>query len=332
MAGRSAAALGLVVLVLIATTGCGGTPGALAPSNPAPASPTAALPFACGPLDLPTGQSPSPASASAPVTATARLGTLTASFTGVPSPSAAYLRGITSPLLSIVDGTTPLLSSSITPPDHAQGPNGETLPGSIAVTPTATPDQGYEICLARFAGQARPAVLLGFYSGGAHCCWTVRAYAVSATAVGPPVDIDLGDPAATLRAEGDHSLLVTADDAFAYQFDSYAGSGMPIKVLEFTNGAFDDTTRSHLDLVRADAARWWGVANDPPSLDGLGVLAPWVADECLLGQASRAFSTIDQLQAQGKLKGAGQGFDSSTGATYPEALRTFLTKNHYCSP
>ncbi len=144
----------------------------------------------------------------------------------------------------------------------------------------------------------------------------------------------VGNPGAWLQTDGDHALLVTADNAFAYQFDSYAGSGMPILVLEFRSGRFENTTRDHLDLVREDAARWWKNVLDSGQAgqsDGLGLIAPWVADECLLGEAPQAYARIDALEAQGKLTGEGPGSSWPAGAAYVRALHIFLRQHGYCS-
>jgi hypothetical protein len=61
--------------------------------------------------------------------------------------------------------------------------------------------------------------------------------------------------------------------------------------------------------------------------DGLGLLAPWVADECRLGQSAGAWATVGQLLALGKLAGPA-GWPS--GAAYVPALKTFLTQQRYC--
>lgn len=61
---------------------------------------------------------------------------------------------------------------------------------------------------------------------------------------------------------------------------------------------------------------------------GLGILAPWVADECVLGQESSAWAVVNGLQAQHRL-GGDAGWPS--GAAYVSALRAFLTQHGYCT-
>lgn len=74
----------------------------------------------------------------------------------------------------------------------------------------------------------------------------MRAYPLTTSGIGQPVDKALGNPAAAVGASGDHAVLVMADNAFADQFSSFAGSGMPISVWELRSGSFVDTTRQHL--------------------------------------------------------------------------------------
>ena len=196
-------------------------------------------------------------------------------------------------------------------------------PGTSPASSTANSNG---LCLVEFPGQSLPTVVLGLDTGGAHCCTVVRAVTLSSTGLGPVVDDNLGNPGARLRADGGHALIVTADNAFAYTFASYAASGMPIKVLQFSHGAFVDVTRQHPDLVSQDAVTWM-TTFDGAQGNGLGALAAWVADECLLGQSVTAWSTVDQLQAQGMLTGPA-GWP--TGAAYVAALRTFVTQHRYC--
>ncbi len=140
------------------------------------------------------------------------------------------------------------------------------------------------------------------------------------------VDDNMGNPGAALEPDGDDAMIVTADNTFAYQFSSYAASGLPLKLLQFSRGRFVDITSQRPDLLAADAAKWWTAFNADPG-NGLGVLAPWVADQCALGQSTSAWATVDQLLAEGKLVGPA-GWPE--GSAYVEALKTFLAKEGRC--
>jgi hypothetical protein len=291
------------------------------------------VPAACASLNLPDETaSPLPAGA---VSATVSAGSRTLTITGKPAKSVVGV-GLASAGVSIADHGSVVLSGRLDPPTDT-AVDGVFALGSIQVTPsvtaaTSTMTSG-AVCVARFAGQSAPTALVAFYTGGAHCCIVVRAYPPATGGVGPPVDINLGDPGGELQFVGDHAILLTADDAFAYQFDSYAGSGLPIKVLDFRDGAFVDVTREHLDLVRNDAGSWAALMAGDPDTPPYppGIVSAWVADQCLLGQGTQAFATLDSLNAQGKLHGASIGGPDTSGKAYEGALRDFLKQKGYCT-
>jgi len=168
------------------------------------------------------------------------------------------------------------------------------------------------------------------YSGGAHCCTSIDAYLVrSNTASSVPVERDIGNPAASLISSGGHAVIVTADYAFAYQFASFGGSGMPLMAIELRNGKFVVTTRKYPGWVAVDAGFQWGSYTQSQTGSGLGWLAAWSADECTLGQASAARNTLDQLEAQGMLDSQFTGWP--TGSAYVSQLWSFLSAHGYCA-
>jgi hypothetical protein len=273
-------------------------------------------PFACDSLDLwstPAGTA---------VSSTATLGPVTATLTGTRETTPSQDPALAQPELSIALAQGATFSEPVVPPDQAN----VVIPWSMVPDPTGIPNSD-ALCLANFPGESLPVVLVGLETGGAHCCTVVRAITVSTTGLGPVVADDVGNPGASLSPDGAHALIVTADNAFAYAFASYAESGMPLKVLQFDHGTFDDVTAQHLDLVTKDATTWWDVF-DANNQKELGALAAWVADECLLGQGTSAWTTVNELQAQGQLSGPA-GWP--TGAAYVQALGTFLAQHGYCS-
>ena len=306
---------------------------------PTPSTPTstttpmvASVPFACDALDLWTTPTATPVSTSV------TLGLVSATLTGVKVTTPGDDPALTNPVLvvsqSVLSGpavTQPFprgfgFRMAVTPPAQADA----VIPWSIGPAPaqgSTSPPNSDALCLADFPGFSLPTVLLGLDTGGAHCCSVVRAITLSTTGQGHVVDDDVGNPAASLAADGHSAVIVTADNAFAYAFGSYAASGLPLKVLQFgPAGVFTDVTRQHFDLVSNDAAMWWTTFNADPG-NGLGVLAPWVADECVVGQATSAWSTVGQLQAQGRLSGP---VGWPTGAAYVSALKAFLAQHGYC--
>jgi len=282
-----------------------------------PTPPTgASTPYACDSLDLwstPVGSA---------VSTAATLGRVTATLTGTRETTPSQDPALAQPELSIALAQGATFSEPVVPPDQAN----VVIPWSMAPSPTGAANSD-ALCLADFPGESLPVVVIGLETGGAHCCTVVRAITVSTTGLGPVVADDVGNPGASLGPDGSHALIVTADNAFAYAFASYAESSMPVKVLQFDHGTFDDVTTQHPDLVTKDASTWWDVF-DQNTGKGLGALAAWVADECLLGQGTSAWTTVNELQAQGQLSGLA-GWP--TGAAYVQALKSFLALHGYCS-
>jgi hypothetical protein len=256
------------------------------------------------------------------------LGRVTVSLTGttveVPGGDTALLHTV---LSVTVDGHR--FSRLVAPPAQAEG---RVIPWDIAPPPAdaATTPQAPNsdaLCLARFPGETMPTVLIGLFTGGAHCCTVVRAMTLSSAGPGPSIDDDLGNAGTSLRREGDYALIVTADNNFAYAFTDYADSGMPIRVLQFLRGGFADVTMHHLALVAGDASIWWNGFNRDRA-NGLGLLAAWVADECVLGHSHSAWATVDHLEADGRLV-APAGWPEE--AAFVKKLKSFLMKHQYCS-
>jgi hypothetical protein len=179
------------------------------------------------------------------------------------------------------------------------------------------------LCLSRFRDGAVPVALLALTTGGAHCCVTVRA--VPSTG-GAAVDHDFGNYSPWFRQTASGPLLVSADNAFAYQFGSFAGSGPPIQLFAWSGTAFTDVTRQHLDLVADDAQSYLALYNDPSQPEKLGSLAGWVADECVVGKSSSAWAFVDEQQQLG-IPGAA---DYADAGGYAAALRVFLATQGYC--
>lgn len=318
---------GLVVLAvpmaLVVTALVGlDRPGVLDHATTAAAGDPAAV-VACAPLDLLN------AAPGSHVTATATMGSTVATLEGTAT-DAWGLPALGAPTLMIREGGTTVRSGPIGAPDGWEGPAGSIMLTGIQA-PTATSPGGENamlpLCVARFAGSDHAATLVGLYTGGAHCCTTVRAYQTT----GATADAGIGNPGVDVRAHGDRAILVTSDDVFNYEFNAYAASGSPLKVLELRGGAFADTTREYPDMVRSDAAGWWKTfIDDAPQ--GLGFLAAWVADQCLLSEDGPAWATVDQLLREGKLAGApGSGDLWPAGQAYVTKLHAFLPEHGYCA-
>jgi hypothetical protein len=267
------------------------------------------------------------------VSTTAVLGSTTATLEGTTT-DVTFARGLASPTLTIHDGDVTTLSGPVDPPQEAQDSSGAIVPDGIVRGPEGLPDAVFPLCVAHFPRNDNPVVLVGLFTGGAHCCTVLRAYPVTGSEAGTYRDLQIGNPGVNVRPDphGLGAVVVTADDAFNYQFAPYAFSGVPVKVLTFEKGGvgFVDVTRTYQDLVRGDAAQWWESFSSDPS-QGLGTLAAWVADQCLLDKGKEGWAMIDQLLAEGKLAGPpDNGGEWPAGAAYVAALHTFLPEHGYC--
>jgi hypothetical protein len=245
-------------------------------------------------------------------------------LTGTTATSVSSDPELTGPELSVDLGSSHF-SEAVTPPAQA----GAVIPWGLTLIPSSPASPNSDaLCLALFPGESEPTVVLGLDTGNAHCCTVVRAIALSSAGLAAAVDDNAGNPGAGLEPDSDDAMIVTADNAFAYQFSSFAFSGLPLKLLQFSGGRFVDITSQRPDLLTADASMWLKLfTTNAGSGNGLGELAPWVADECSLGQSASAWAMVNQFEAQGKLTGPPQW---PSGAAYVQALKTFLAKQGYC--
>ena len=168
-------------------------------------------------------------------------------------------------------------------------------------------------------------VVLSLYSGGAHCCYVDLVLAPGSAGHYGAHQLDLGDPGARLEIlkGSPDAVFVTADDDFAYAFDFYAASGLPLKILRFESGHFVNVTRSYPALLRADAARWlkaFDLTAKAQYADSTGVIAAWAADEYLLGRVAQADAFLHQQAAAGHLN------DSLNPSLHGERFVTTLLK------
>jgi hypothetical protein len=183
------------------------------------------------------------------------------------------------------------------------------------------------LCLGRFSDGAVPVALLALTTGDMHCCSIVRAVPADG---GAAVDHDFRNYSPWFRQTASGPLLVSADNAFAYQFGSFAGSGPPVQLFAWTGTAFADVTRQHLDLVADDAQNFLALFNDPSQPEKLGFLAGYLADECVAGDATSAWSFIDQQRQLGHLDDPTDPASALAVASYEPALRQFVVAHGYC--
>jgi len=177
-----------------------------------------------------------------------------------------------------------------------------------------------------------PDVVVGLYSGGAHCCFVDLVLEPSSPGKYKATSLNLGDPGARLESlpGNPYVAFVTADDSFAYEFTDYAASGLPIKILRVTSHRVVDVTRHYPQSIRVDANQWLRAFYAQASShydDSVGVIAAWAADEYLLGRSAAANRFLDQQAAAGHLNSLLN--PSIKAMAFVSALQKFLARAGY---
>lgn len=138
--------------------------------------------------------------------------------------------------------------------------------------------------------------LLDTYTGGAHCCAGVALADPGVNDDASYAVQDFGDTGYSLQPSQDLTgfVFVTADDAMAYAFSSFAGSTFPIRMLAYRDGAFLDVTNTYPQLIAADAKLHWNefLTDARNSAAPQSALVAYLADEYRLGKQKEAWSRV----------------------------------------
>lgn len=180
-------------------------------------------------------------------------------------------------------------------------------------------------------GGSRPEAVVDFYTGGAHCCFAALIVLVDGAHPGRAVFHNFGDPGYEFQRDAGKTLILSADDRFAYAFTAFAGSGLPIQLWTINaNGVLTNITRTRPDLIKKDAATWWRAyvtqRGKPDLSDVRGVISAWCADEYLLGRKAACNAELEAALPKGWLNGS--GFWPS-GVRFVAALHRSLAKWDY---
>ena len=231
---------------------------------------------------------------------------------------------------------------------------GLPFPGVLRVSDGATsstlaPPKGFSgsavVQLCALADGSRPAVLLGAYSGGAHCCYESALYAptragyalaldANIRSVSPAIRYDPNGGLAPALTEG-HLVMKSGDGRFPYQFGCYACTPSPLALYQLRGARLVDVTSRYPGPARAWLASLKTAlrqAEAPGNRGSLfGVLAAYVAQSCTLGSGARAWGEVTTLEHRGLLSDAAyhQAAFVKKGSYVP-ALRHFLLGAGYC--
>ncbi len=176
----------------------------------------------------------------------------------------------------------------------------------------------------------QPDVVLALYTGGAHCCFVDQVYSLDrGTMAYVKTEHYFGNAGAVINDLGHNGRLqfVSTNDAFYYEFASFAYSGAPIQIWSFANDHFADVSRGYPKLVKSDAARWWRLFTRHYQA-GEGFIAAWAADEALLGHSEQVKITLAKQLRLGHLH-SDLGPPLPSGKRFVAALLKFLHKLGY---
>jgi hypothetical protein len=213
-------------------------------------------------------------------------------------------------LTILVDGTTvydQIVTSAACPPGCTTTGLG---PGKAPIRAVA---------LERFGV---PDVILGLYSGGAHCCYIDQVYSLDLnTNRFVRTEHDFGDAGAQIvDLNGDKNYeFLSADSRISEAgFTDFADSAAPLQIFSFSHNAFHDVTRQYPNHLRADAAKWLGAFHRHFG-NGRGLIAAWAADEYLLGRPG-----LVKSQLAGALKAGHLSVPARFGGPSPAKFVTQL--------
>jgi hypothetical protein len=169
-----------------------------------------------------------------------------------------------------------------------------------------------------------PDVVLGLYSGGAHCCFIDQVFSLDpATDRFVKTEHDFADAGARIvDLNGDRNYEFLSADARLSNagFTDYAHSPAPVQIFDFSNHRFHDVTRTYRARIKKDAARWLNGFHHN-FRNGRGLIAAWSADEYLLGH-----SALVNSQLAGALKAGHLGVPKSFGGPSAEKFVGQLKK------
>jgi hypothetical protein len=170
-------------------------------------------------------------------------------------------------------------------------------------------------------GDDEPEVLVDTFSGGAHCCLSLRLYRWTGAAYARTT-IAWGDVSYALR-DLDHDEvpeIVGWDPMFSSAFTAFAASSFPPMVLRWNAGTTQNVTRRFPGLVRRDLATQRRLLRKSirRRRDVKGVLAAVVADQFLL---DRGPAGLEEVHRQRRAHRVGKG--------YKKSLLRFLRRGGY---
>jgi hypothetical protein len=185
------------------------------------------------------------------------------------------------------------------------------------------------------AGNTEPEVYADLWTGGIHCCALGVFYRLSDDGTRYEGLVhDFGNAPYTLTDIDRNGAreLVTADNLFYERFTAYAASGAPVQILQYDHGTLHDLSHLFPARARSDARYWRRLITRQKHQrtgDLRGVVAPYVADQCLLGRCATGLRFATRLERAGYFSGRRAPGPWPRGARYVRALKRLLKRRGY---
>ncbi|MBE9192423.1 hypothetical protein IQ230_19140 [Gloeocapsopsis crepidinum LEGE 06123] len=185
-------------------------------------------------------------------------------------------------------------------------------------------------------GNGTPEVIVRTFSGGAHCCTNYIIYTQQNNQLVKSETGFLdsrGGSFQDLNRDGNFEF-VSVDNSFLYAFSSYAGSFPPSQIYTFTNGKFEDVTRSYTQHLRSHAWEMYQafLQSKKEQYEVNGILAGYVAQKLLLGEYEQGWkfmlANYDRTSDWG-LTIYQEDREIGKYPNFPTALKAFLTQQGY---
>jgi len=257
--------------------------------------------------------------AAAPAAASAATTTTQSASSGIVSATFSYQGsvgpGISNETLTIDRSGTAVYSAPVTS-------------SLCTISIPCDPESSHSVHVLDLEGTAEPDVVLDLFSGGANCCSIEQVFSYDPTTM-TYVKTERNFSMSGARLEdlshnGRYEFL-SSDPAFECYFTDCADSGAPIQILAFSDRTFTNVTTRYPKLIRKDAAMWLKLFKHHLS-NGLGLIAPWAADEELLGHNPLVQSYLEQQLKQDHLTSGGF---TPGGQKFIKALNRLLRHDGY---
>jgi hypothetical protein len=149
----------------------------------------------------------------------------------------------------------------------------------------------------------QPEVVLGVFSGGAHCCFVDQVFSFDpGTMTYVKSEHNFLDSDPSIERLGGKYAFVGSDARIAEAaFTDFADSAAPVAIWRFEGRRFVAVTAQFPSRVKSDAAKWLRLFHHHLN-NGVGLIAAWAADEDLLGNSTTVSTTLNSLAAKGELR------------------------------